>query len=160
MPATAPNATRAVRRAVNAASDDLAAAHERVAELERQLAEAQERIAEFERLEREAAERRHNEAIDAAVNDGRLKKEDTASQDFWRNALKSDQDKAVAALAALPKGAVLAKVTEGTDPHGDNCLDIAARQERAIAEIRDAHPNLDFRAVFAKARDKHPGLFK
>lgn len=188
MPETVSTTARPVRRAVTANESDLDAAHARiadlekqladtqkamsgvdaknnesgarVADLEKQLAEANARIAEFESREVAAAEQRHAAAIEAAVNDGRLKKEDTASQDFWRDALKSSETKAVAALEALPKATILAKVTEGTDPSNDNALDVAARQERAIAEVRDAHPNLGFKAVFAKAREKHPALFR
>ncbi|MCC5808399.1 MAG: hypothetical protein JJU00_18875 [Opitutales bacterium] len=161
MPATTdkkPEA-RAVRRAVNAASDELAAAHERIAELEESLKQAQSRLADFENREQEATRKRHDEMIEAAVNDGRLKKEDTASQDFWRQSLGQNEEAAVAAMEALPKGAVLAKVTSGTDtPAGQ--LDVATRQERALAEIREKHPNLDFKAVFAKARHEHPSLFR
>lgn len=131
-----------------------------IKDLQSKLDAAEKRVASLEEDQAVQAKERAQAHIEKAIQAGRIDKTDTTMQAFWLDAVKRDEPAAIKAMEALPVNPVLAKVTSGGDPAGHNALDPQKAQEQKLAEIRAAHPNLDFQAVYAKAKSDNPDLFR
>jgi hypothetical protein len=132
-----------------------------IKDLQSKLDAAQARVTALEDAQAVQAKHRAQAHLDKAINAGQIDRKDTTLQAFWLKSIESDEATAIKALEALPQNPVLAKVvTRSGDPTDTTALEPLKAQEQKIAEIRAAHPNLDFQSIYAKAKADNPNLFR